>query len=326
MGTEYPDAIDYYVDPSRVFVGQNSHSAIVVHGTGGNAAQTAQQLGDYFRTTSDETSSHFGIDRAGVICQYVHLGDGAAANCCLESGHDAFWDQFNGDNLNIHTISIEHVNDSANSLPLTPAQQEASFKLVAWLCSRYGLTFDQVKTHQSIAPSSRARCPGAAYPLDELNTFLQGAPMQQYSTNSADFSRYFALNGDGWSPKKPNGTILPCIVRGGNLALYETLSLDGNTLPLIGLPRTSELPQADIDGYAWTVQFFERGVMVFDSSHKKDSQPGMGSSYLGKYDQFKLLDPLYQAGQIVVQLPDTIKADIKALAPVVARLIADAGL
>src|SRR5579864_7518938 len=146
---EYPDAIAYYVDSSRVFVGQNSHSAIVVHGTGGVATQTAQQLGDYFRTTPDETSSHFGIDRAGVICQYVHLGDGAAANCCLESGHDTFWDQFGADNLNIHTISIEHVNDSANSLPLTQAQQDASFKLVAWLCNQYGLTSDKVKTHAS---------------------------------------------------------------------------------------------------------------------------------------------------------------------------------
>src|SRR5215813_1337665 len=118
---EFPGSLDYFVDRSRVFVGQNSHSAVVIHGTGGPSTWTAQQLGDYFRTTSNITSSHFGIDRAGVICQYVSLADGAAANCCLEDGHDSFWDRFGGDNLNKHTISIEHINDTTNSLPLTDA-------------------------------------------------------------------------------------------------------------------------------------------------------------------------------------------------------------
>jgi N-acetyl-anhydromuramyl-L-alanine amidase AmpD len=182
---EYPDAISYYVDSSRVFVGQNSHRAIVVHGTGGAAHQTAQQLGDYFRTNSSGVSSHFGIDRAGVICQYVSLTDGAAANCCLESGYDPFWDQFGGQNLNCHTISIEHVNDSTNSLSLTSAQQDASFKLIAWLCERYNLGVDRIKTHQSIAPSSRARCPGAAFPMNALKAYLSGGTMAKWITQAA---------------------------------------------------------------------------------------------------------------------------------------------
>ena len=91
---EYPDAIDYFVDESRVFINQNSHSAITIHGTGGNPNQTAQQLGDYFRTNAEMVSSHFGIDRAGVVAQFVLLKDGAAANCCIMPGHDPFWDQF----------------------------------------------------------------------------------------------------------------------------------------------------------------------------------------------------------------------------------------
>lgn len=173
MGSEYSPAIDYFVDSSRVFQGQNSHSALVLHGTGGVATQTAQQLGDYFRTTPDETSVHFGVDRAGVVCQYVSLADGAAGNCCEETGHDTFWDQFSGDNLNIHTISIEHINDSTNSLPLTQSQQDASFKLVAWLCERYGLAADKVKTHASIAPLTRARCPGPAFSFDALLQYVQ---------------------------------------------------------------------------------------------------------------------------------------------------------
>lgn len=179
MGTEYPNAIDYWVDRARVFAVQNSRSAIVLHCTGGVAHQTAQQLGDYFRTNEFSTSSHFGIDRSGVVAQYVRLADGAAANCCVEAGYDPFWDRFLGANLNPHTISIECVNDISNSLPLTEPQKAALFKLVAWLCERYELGPDRIKTHQSIAPGSRARCPGPAFPLAELIEFIKsgGATM-----------------------------------------------------------------------------------------------------------------------------------------------------
>ena len=320
---EYSDAIAYYVDSSRVFVEQNSHSAIVVHGTGGVASQTAQQLGDYFRTNSGATSSHFGIDRAGVICQYVHLSDGAAANCCLEDGHDTFWNQFGGDNLNVHTISIEHINDSTNSLSLTTAQQDASFKLVAWLCNHYGLTADQVKTHASIAPFSRARCPGAAYPMDALKTYLSGGgSMELYSPKSPDFAQRFVDQGNNIWRCKASGNL----VMGGNLAIYRTLSLTGDALPIIGLPRTNELYQKDAeDGYPWSVQFFERGLIVYDPQHRRDSQPGMGSSYLGKYSQFKELDPLYQAGHIMEKIPDNVIADVKAIVPLMATLVRDVG-
>src|SRR6266699_3352821 len=117
--SDYPDAIEYYVDRSRVFTNQNTHSAIVVHGTGGNPNQTAQQLGDYFRSNADMVSSHYGIDRNGVVAQYVQEQDGAGANCCIMPGHDTFWDQFGGDNLNKHTISVEHENDLTNSLQLS---------------------------------------------------------------------------------------------------------------------------------------------------------------------------------------------------------------
>lgn len=171
--SDYPSAIDYFVDRSRVFINQNSHDAIILHGTGGNPAQTAQQLGDYFRTTPEETSVHYGIDRAGVICQYVLEVDGAGGNGILEPGHDALWDQLWG-NPNVHTISIEHENDSSNSLPLTDAQKQASFALISYLCKKYALPVSRVLPHSSIAPQSRANCPGPAYPWDELRTFLQG--------------------------------------------------------------------------------------------------------------------------------------------------------
>jgi len=174
---DYPDAISCLVDQRRVFINQNSHSAITIHGTGGSATQTAQQLGDYFRTTSDETSSHFGIDRTGNIAQYVLLKDGSGANCCKTAGHDTFWDQFNGENLNLHTISLEHVNDAENSLPLTDPQKQASFKLIAWLCDKYDIPLNHIKSHASIDPINRSLCPGPAFPWADLYAFLIGGSM-----------------------------------------------------------------------------------------------------------------------------------------------------
>lgn len=244
MGKEYTDAIDYRVDSSRVFAGNNSHSAIVLHGTGGSATQTAQQLGDYFRTNTGWTSSHFGIDRAGIVCQYVSLADGACANCCLEAGHDPFWDQFDGDNLNLHTISIEHTNDNANSLALTPAQQDASFKLVAWLCKKYNLTVDQIKTHASIAPSSRARCPGAQYPLAALKTYLQKSEMS--------FAPIEKACQDTWnSTAHLFGGPLACDT--GIAKAWRKIYLSGHNLPG---PTTREFPSVDWNGNPIVVQLF----------------------------------------------------------------------
>jgi GH25 family lysozyme M1 (1,4-beta-N-acetylmuramidase) len=127
--------------------------------------------------------------------------------------------------------------------------------------------------------------PGAV----DANIFLGGSTpiVQIYTPGKGDFATYFVDNGTGsWTCKQTN-----MVLMGGNLTLYQKLSIDGNSLPILGLPRTNELYQHDPDGYGWSVQFFERGLIVFDSQHKKDSQPGMGSSYLGKYEQFKQYDP-----------------------------------
>lgn len=173
--SDYPDAIEYLVDSSRVFVGQNSCEVIVIHGTGGNPAQTAQQLGDYFRTNTEVTSVHYGIDRAGVVAQYVREIDGAGGNCCTDPGYDPFWQPYldTSKNLNLCTISIEHENDLTNSLPLSDAQKLASFKLVAYLSKKYSIAPDHIKSHASIAPINRAHCPGN-YPWSELWAYLKG--------------------------------------------------------------------------------------------------------------------------------------------------------
>src|SRR5260370_6995495 len=96
------------------------------------------------------------------------LSDGAGGNCCLEAGHDTYWDGFNAKygNLNLCTFSIEHVDVTVdNSETPTQAQLNSSFSLVLWLCQQFGVTADRIKTHASLNPISQGLCP-CNYPLD----------------------------------------------------------------------------------------------------------------------------------------------------------------
>jgi hypothetical protein len=162
---EYPGSVDMFVDESRVFIGQNTHKYLVIHKTAG--FETVEQLGNYFATTSEETSSHFGVGLDGSIAQFVHLADGAAANCC-----GANVNNYGGGNLNLCTVSIEHI-DPATDNSTTPPQEQltASFDLSKWICKKYGLTSKQVIGHNQIDPVNRARCPGN-YPIVLLRKFI----------------------------------------------------------------------------------------------------------------------------------------------------------
>lgn len=143
----------------------------------------------------------------------------------------------------------------------------------------------------------------------DCNVFIGGQSVNQYGPNSADFATWFTVDANGnWVGKSYNN---PAIM-GENLKLYSQLSIDGNTLPLIGLPRTNELYQTDSDGYKWSVQFFERGVIVYDPQFKKDSEPGVGTSYIGKYLQFLNLDPAYQP-IVETKIPDALATYMKTL-------------
>lgn len=169
MGREYQPAIEMFVNRDRVFQNAQPRGAIVIHKTAGGTS--ASGIAEYFASTPLEVSSHFVVGLEGEVVQCVSLIDGAAANCCLETGHDSFWDRYGGVNLNLVTISIEHVDSSVDNSSFPPtAQLEASFKLVSWLCRTYGIK--DIKTHASISPGSRARCPGN-YPMDELIKYVQ---------------------------------------------------------------------------------------------------------------------------------------------------------
>ena len=173
-----------WVPNSIVFTNAQPTNALVLHKTA--SAGTAEDIANFFAgpNNHDGKSAHFVVGQDGEVVQCVHLVDGAGANCCVESGHDPFWDQFNprvvgtktGTDLNTLTISIEHCDPTSdNSTFLTTAQQQASFSLILWLVHQYGFDINtQIKGHNSIDPLSRARCPGN-YPWSTLMALLQVA-------------------------------------------------------------------------------------------------------------------------------------------------------
>lgn len=267
---DYPGAIEYYVDRSRVFIDQNTCETIVLHGTGGVAHQTSTQLGDYFRTNSLLTSSHFGIDRQGVVAQYVRLSDGSAANCCVIGGYDRFWDFYLNKvgNLNKCSITIEHINDASNSLALTEAQKQASFKLIAWLCKKYNIPYERIKSHASLDPGSRARCPGPSFPWAELKQHLQ-APTEQEENMELTMAHPFAKayyrdlgNGIWQRIDKPEIRLF------GEIGKFYRSCFHPQAGGILRLPVTGEI-------YDWkeefgvVIQIFETGtIVVYDPKGK----------------------------------------------------------
>lgn len=169
---DFAGAIPMYVPIDNVFTDRNGYKGklwVVIHKTAG--MHSAQQVAQFFATVPDKRSSHYVVGPDGVVVQCVAEQHGAGANCCLEPGHDSFWPT--NINLNLCTISIEHVDPAIdNSTPVPDAQQQASFQLVADICRRNGIAASDIYGHNSIDPLSRAHCPGN-YPMDELRAFVQ---------------------------------------------------------------------------------------------------------------------------------------------------------
>src|SRR5258708_6430426 len=175
---EYPSAQDMFVDEQRTFIDAlaglpGDQLTIVVHKTGGTPS--LQSLANYFQNDSSRASTHFGIDLDGTIGQFVLLKDGAGGNCCVETGYDQYWTPFVNQygNLNRCTISLEHIDPTQdNSTPVPDAQRQASFRLIAWLCQKFNISANHIKTHASIDPINRARCPGN-YPMPDLIAYIK---------------------------------------------------------------------------------------------------------------------------------------------------------
>jgi N-acetyl-anhydromuramyl-L-alanine amidase AmpD len=176
MGVDYPGAVDMMLDPNHFGFSSNANLKIVDHCTGGDMDLTA--LHNNFLNSGK--SAHFGIDRNGVVAQFISIYRGAGGNCCPNydsAGNmvcSAFWVPLiqKYGNLNLCTLSIEHCNDVSNSLPLTPPQQDASNKLNLWLCKKFNLTPADIHSHASIDPLTRARCPGPGFNFQQLFAYI----------------------------------------------------------------------------------------------------------------------------------------------------------
>lgn len=93
-------------------------------------------------------------------------------------------------------------------------------------------------------------------------------PMQTYSEHSADFGQWFtATDSSHWKSKAGPS------VQFGIKGFYAKLSIDGQHLPVIGLPRTDE-QYLTINGKQIVLQVFERGAIWYDANHVKGAQPG----------------------------------------------------
>jgi len=126
--------------------------------------------------------------------------------------------------------------------------------------------------------------------LDQVYAaFPKENSVKTYGPNSSDFNSYFTENSDGsWTCRQTGASII-----GDNLKLYCQLSIDGQTLPIIGLPREGEQYLSDHH----SIQRFERAVLTWNPDDPTDQQPGLGPSHLA-----------------FINMPDTLREDLGQLA------------
>lgn len=259
MGMEYsPASDDFIIDPAWVFTDSllsvpKEDVTIVLHKTANNGPANAQTIANYFHNdNAGHKSVHFVVGLQGEVVQVVHLKDGAGGNCCLEPGHDAYWDRLlqKYGNLNRCTISIEHVDETVdNSQPMTALQLGSSYQLISWLCQKYGIGPSQVKGHNSLDPIDRARCPGPTYPMTQLLQSLaqEGKPMPN--------EHQLKQMQDVWNAVLPG---LDMSTRIGKLWQTNFLSINP------GPPLCKPFQTVNWNGGAITYQQFGNGVHAED--------------------------------------------------------------
>lgn len=262
---------------SNYFPDTGKKSFIIIHATAGGTS--AEGIASYFQSTegtSNPVSSNYIVDQNGKTVQCVAEKDGAYAQGAVNNSN---WQG----NPNNYCLSIEFVKSSIdNSDTLTDAQKQTGFPLILDICQRNGIGMHDadnttgVTGHFSIDPVNRTNCPGN-FPWTDLWTYLANGgqtPMIIYTKDSTDFNTYFVEQDATHWKCKQNGNIVQFGIKG----FYQGLSLDGQSLPLVGLPLTGELPVTGHQGVAY--QRYERATLVWDPTHTFDSQPGAQDVYL----------------------------------------------
>lgn len=256
----------------------NTPKWVVIHKTASGG--TAQDIANFFYHVLDRRSSHYIVDQAGVVVQCVSEHDGAGANGDLQIGHAPYLPS--GINMNLVTISIEHVDPAPdNSTPLTEAQKAASFALVLGICQRHNIPMRAgdgaggIIRHADISPQTRALCPNN-YPFDELYAYLQqGGHMSIDITNPVAASWYSDIGG-WWHLKGANPDLA---IHGEILNTYRTMPSSGAGAGIteLGKPLTNEIALIDKDGKQLpggaVYQVFERGGLVYDPQRALSDPP-----------------------------------------------------
>jgi GH25 family lysozyme M1 (1,4-beta-N-acetylmuramidase) len=167
-------------------------------------------------------------------------------------------------------------------------------------------------SYEAVQYTDRAtNIPGIAGQVD-VSIYLLGGP-NVYTPQSSDFSNWFRDNGDGtWTCINRN------ILRGALIGFYQTLSIDGQHLPIPGLPLENEQKHTDTNGYNWWTQQCERATLVCDPRNTHDSQPGFDQCYLAHVNPPQVVT--------VEKIPDVVVSDIKTVTAASQQLLKDANL
>jgi N-acetyl-anhydromuramyl-L-alanine amidase AmpD len=276
-----PGAIPMWV-PDSIMFDSTDATWLVLHKTAGFTS--AVECAAYFQAGSDgkNVSAHYIVGQDGMVVQCVPESRGAGANCCVSTGHASYLPT--SINLNLKTISIEHIDPAIdNSTPLTEAQKAASFQLIQHICQRHhipmrpGDASGGIIGHADIDPVNRARCPGN-YPWSDLWQFLQTGENAMINLQTPGVSSFFAATNDPqvWQCITPGHDY---VVGHAILQFYCSFGPGLAGLTNLGLPQSNEQSVTGKPGVV--CQQFERGVLFYDPQHRNDNPPGSGPVYVG---------------------------------------------
>jgi len=130
-------------------------SAIVLHHT---AMESDEECLEMFLDPASRVSSHFLVARDGRLWQFVSLED-RAWHAGVSRLHGR-WD------LNHTSVGIE-ITGNGNRAPFTPAQLEATARLVGVLVAMYDIPAPWVVGHQHISPDRKVD-PGKSFPWNDV--------------------------------------------------------------------------------------------------------------------------------------------------------------
>ncbi|MEB3299467.1 MAG: N-acetylmuramoyl-L-alanine amidase [Candidatus Sericytochromatia bacterium] len=143
--------------------GSGDIDTIVLHHTGGG---TLESNVAWMNNPASKVSAHYTIDKDGRIVHSVKDGDRA-----WHAGVSRFQGR---EDVNDFSIGIEIVNKGDHVDPYPPEQMEAVARLVAWLMTTHGISYERVTGHKDVAlPKGRKIDPSANFDWQDLRNRVE---------------------------------------------------------------------------------------------------------------------------------------------------------